>query len=140
MSAERTESRDRFERVILPRVKRAVEAIALIGNGAARNYETTPEEIAELLAEVRASIEGVEARYAKHLGTPAPQPASSPAPAPAPTTAPANGDWAETLAALGVMHQHRVPMLAHAVSDSLVAPLITHLINRLAEMAAERAA
>ena len=36
--------------------------------------------------------------------------------------------------------QHRVPMLAHAVSDSLVAPLITHLINRLAEMAAERAA
>ncbi len=41
---------------------------------------------------------------------------------------------------VGVMHQHRVPMLADAVSDSLVAPLITHLVNRLAEMAAARTA
>ena len=140
MSAEHTESRARFERVIIPRVQRAVQAVALIGNGAARSYETTLEEIAGLLAEVRAALEGVEGRYAKHLGTPVPAPASNPAPAPAPTMASANGDWAETLAALSVMHHHRVPMLADAVSDSFVAPLITHLINRLAEMASERAA
>ena len=38
---ETTENRDRFERVIIPRVRRAVQAVELIGNGAARNYETT---------------------------------------------------------------------------------------------------
>ncbi len=141
---EAAENRDRFERVIIPRVKRAVEAIALIGNGAVRNYETTPEEIAGLLAKVREALEAVEARYAKHLGsatTPTITPPSVEADTP-PTRAlaPAAGDWAGTLEAERSMHHHRVPMLADAVSDSFIAPLITHLINRLAEMAAASAA
>ena len=33
---EATENRDRFERVILPRVGKAAKAVALIGNGASR--------------------------------------------------------------------------------------------------------
>jgi hypothetical protein len=66
--AEPTEARARFERVILPRVEKAVHAVALIGNGASRDYETTPDEIRALLNELQDAVDAVEARYADRLG------------------------------------------------------------------------
>ena len=129
MTAERTENRDRFERVILPRVKRAVEAVALIGNGAARNYETTPEEIVELLAEVRAALEAVEGRYAKHLGsatTPTITPPSVEADAPVvkrPTT------LRET------PHIQQIAEFVASLPSEHLPSYITHLVNRLCEQA-----
>lgn len=143
-----TEARERFERVILPRVDKAVKAVELIGNGASRDYETTPEEIAELLNGVQQKLWEVQRRYATRLGCgtglmltakmifdtvedgaaegnlPAPQAETTPAPA-------------STVAFLG-LNRHRLPVFVDALDASLVAPLVTHLVNRLAEMAEDK--
>lgn len=129
--------RDRFERVILPRVRKAAKAIELIGNGASRDYQTRPEEVTELLTDVRAALHAVEARYAKHLGT-------SVAPVATVTPEPASATDAETFAAdsleawraecAGISY-HRSLMLATYAPEALVGTLITHLVDRLCKMA-----
>lgn len=57
-----TAPRARFQRVIVPRVDRAVKAIELIGNGATRDYETDAAEIAGILARLAKAAGDVEAR------------------------------------------------------------------------------
>ena len=126
---ETTEKRDRFERVIIPRVRRAADAIDLIAAGAGRNYETTPQEIADLLAVVREALEAVEARYAKHLGsatTPTITPPSVEADAPVvkrPTT------LRET------PHIQQIAEFVASLPSEHLPSYITHLVNRLCEQA-----
>ena len=126
---ETTEKRDRFERVIIPRVRRAADAIDLIATGAGRNYETTPQEIADLLVVVREALEAVEARYAKHLGsatTPTITPPSVEADAPVvkrPTT------LRET------PHIQQIAEFVASLPSEHLPSYITHLVNRLCEQA-----
>jgi hypothetical protein len=144
--AEPTEARARFERVILPRVEKAVHAIALLGNGASRDYETTPEEIRALLDELQDALDAVEARYADRLGVArstigatmheAGADRETPPAARPPREPPcADADFAEAVAAVRAMRWGHAPLLAGAVPPALVAPVITHLIARLADMA-----
>ncbi len=130
---ETTEKRERFERVIRPRVRRAVDAIDLIAAGAGRNYETTPQEIADLLAVVREALEAVEARYAKHLGS-----------ATTPTTTPPTGEADPPPAGPVVKRPTTLRETPHILQIAeFVASLpsehlpsyITHLVNRLCEQA-----
>lgn len=145
--------RERFERVIRPRVEKAMKAIELIGNGASREYDPPPEEIAELLASLRLQLEEVEARYHKRFyGHYPPGDFHDTHPAEAegsqsPRSAPLdNGDAprqlgepapASTAEFLG-LNRHRLPMFVVHLPGDLVAPLVTHLVNRLAEMADEK--
>ncbi len=128
-----TENRDRFERVIIPRVRRAAQAVDLIGNGAARNYETTPQEIADLLAVVREALEAVEARYAKHLGsatTPTITPPSVEADAP-----PAGPVVKRPTTLRETPHIQQIATFVASLPSEQLPSYITHLVNRLCEQA-----
>ena len=130
---ETTDNRDRFERVIIPRVRRAAEAVALIGNGANRNYETTPQEIADLLAGIRETLEAVEARYAKHLGSATTPTITSPSveadPPPAEPVVKRPTTLRET------PHIQQIAEFVASLPSEHLPSYITHLVNRLCEQA-----
>jgi len=42
--------KDKFKRVVEPRVRKAIKAIALIGNCATSGYEYTPDNLAQIAA------------------------------------------------------------------------------------------
>ncbi len=128
-----TENRDRFERVIIPRVRRAAQAVDLIAAGAGRNYETTPQEIADLLAVVREALEAVEARYAKHLGsatTPTTTPPSVEADPP-----PAGPVVKRPTTLRETPHIQQIAGFVASLPSEQLPSYITHLVNRLCEMA-----
>ena len=130
---ETAENRDRFERVIIPRVKRAMESVALIGNGANRNYETSPQEIADLLAGIREALEAVEARYAKHLGA-ATTPTITPPSVEADT--PPAGPLVERPTTLReTPHIQQIAAFVEQLPSEQLPSYITHLVNRLCEQA-----
>ncbi len=126
---EITENRDRFERVIIPRVGKAAKAVALIGNGASRDYETTPEEIASLLNEIGEALAAVRARYAKALGEP--EPLAEIIPPPAEPAAPAKRPavWREP------PHIQQIAGFVASLPSEHLPSYITHLVNRLCEQA-----
>ncbi len=126
---ETTENRDRFERVIIPRVRRAAQAVDLIGNGATRTYETTPSEIAALLNEIEEALATVRARYAKALGEPVPL--SEIIPPPADPAAPAKRPavWREP------PHIQQIAAFVASLPSEHLPSYITHLVNRLCEQA-----
>ena len=130
---EATENRDRFERVIIPRVGKAAKAVALIGNGASRDYETTPEEIADLLVVVREALEAVEARYAKHLGS-ATTPTITPPSAEA-DTPPAVSEPKPPATLRETPHQLQIAGFVASLPSEHLSSYITHLVNRLCEQA-----
>ena len=124
---ETTKSRDRFERVILPRVKRAVDAVELIGNGATRTYETTPDEIAALLTEIEQALATVRTRYAKALGEPLPE--ATPPPVEPATRVKRAAVWRDP------PHIQQIARFVADVPSEHLSSYITHLFNRLCEMA-----
>ncbi len=126
---ETTENRDRFERVIIPRVKRAAQAVELIGNGATRTYETTPDEIASLLNEIEQALATVRARYAKALGEPVPLSEVIPPPAEPATRAKRPAVWRDP------PHMDQIARFVADVPSEHLSSYITHLVNRLCEMA-----
>lgn len=132
--------RERFERVIRPRVEKAQHAIDLIGNGAARDYETTRDEIAALLNPLQQQLWEIQRRYADRLGCSTdifdqceniredePQYDGDP---PDQAT-PSGGSDAEVLkATISGLRWGHVPMLVAAVPETLLAPVITQLVHR----------
>ncbi len=128
-----SENRDRFERVIVPRVGKAAKAVALIGNGASRDYETTPEEIADLLAVVREALEAVEARYAKHLGS-ATTPTITP-PSVEADTPPAGPVVKRPAVWREPPHIQQIAGFVASLPSEHLPSYITHLVNRLCEQA-----
>ena len=130
---ETTENRDRFERVIIPRVRRAAQAVDLIGNGANRNYETTPQEIADLLAVVREALEAVEARYAKHLGSATTATITAPS---AEADPPPAGPVVKRPTTLReTPHIQQIAEFVASLPSEHLPSYITHLVNRLCEQA-----
>ena len=128
-----TENRDRFERVIVPRVDKAAKAVALVGNGASRDYETTSEEIAGLLAGVREVLEAVEARYARHLGS-ATTPTITPPSAEA-DTPPAGPVVKRPTTLRETPHIQQIAAFVASLPSAHLPSYITHLVNRLCEQA-----
>ena len=126
---ETTENRDRFQRVILPRVKRAVESIALIGNGATRTYETSPDEITALLDEIEEALATVRARYAKALGEPETLGEITPPPVEPATPAKRPAVWRDP------PHIQQIAEFVAALPSEHLSAYITHLVNRLCEQA-----
>lgn len=56
--------RERFIRVVTPRVKKALKAIGLIGNQAGSAYEYTEQDVAYIMGSLRGACDAVEKRYA----------------------------------------------------------------------------
>jgi L-asparaginase II len=56
---------DKFKRLASKRVVNAIQKIELITNLAASSYESTPEEIAKILAALQGSVDKVKAAFSK---------------------------------------------------------------------------
>ena len=54
---------EKFKRVVTPRVKKALKAIALIGNQAGSAYAPTDDEVAHIFAVLYKKLEETEKRY-----------------------------------------------------------------------------
>lgn len=125
------------------RAENAVKALGLFAKTAGRNYDVPPGPALDALDRIDAAVAGVYAAYDRRIGCghdrprapggpPAAAPTADATPAPIPV---ADADWAIVLAAVANLHYHRVGQLAAAVPEAQVAALVTHLVNRLAEMA-----
>lgn len=55
--------RDKFKRVVEPRVRKAIKTIGLIGNCAGGGYEYTPDDIAHILAALMKAHNQLEKTY-----------------------------------------------------------------------------
>lgn len=55
--------RDRFKRIVEPRVRKALKTIRLIGNCSGSAYEYTPADVGVILASLRVEIEQLEKSY-----------------------------------------------------------------------------
>lgn len=55
--------RDRFKRVVTPRVNKALKYIGLVGNQAGGAYEYKKEDVADIMAALRDAVDSVEAQY-----------------------------------------------------------------------------
>lgn len=55
--------RDKFKRVVTPRVNKALKNIGLIGNQAGAAYEPTKDDVADIMAALRAKVDEVENQY-----------------------------------------------------------------------------
>ena len=56
---------DKFKRLASKRVVNAISKIELIANLAAPSYESTPEEVAKILAALQGSVDKVKASFSK---------------------------------------------------------------------------
>ena len=56
---------DKFKRLASKRVVNAIQKIELITNLAAPSYESTPEEVAKILAALQGSVDKVKAAFSK---------------------------------------------------------------------------
>ena len=52
-----------FVRVVTPRVKKALKAIALIGNQAGSAYSYTENDVGLIITSLRVAVDAVEKRY-----------------------------------------------------------------------------
>jgi len=55
--------RDKFKRIVQPRVRKALKTIRLIGNCSGTAYEYTPKDVAEIVAALQTEIEQLGSRY-----------------------------------------------------------------------------
>lgn len=55
--------RDRFKRVVTPRVNKALKMIALVANQAGAAYEYKPEDIESIITVLRDAVTAVESKY-----------------------------------------------------------------------------
>jgi len=55
--------KDRFKRVVTPRVNKALKAIGLVGNQAGAAYEYTPKDIGTIIAALSKAVADVQAQY-----------------------------------------------------------------------------
>jgi len=55
--------RDRFKRVVTPRVNKALKMIGLVGNQAGTAYEYTSNDIEEIMSVLREKVDAVENQY-----------------------------------------------------------------------------
>ncbi|MFA6142089.1 MAG: hypothetical protein WC738_02210 [Candidatus Omnitrophota bacterium] len=56
---------DKFKRLASKRVVNAISKIELIANLSASSYESTPEEVAKILAALQGSVDKVKAAFSK---------------------------------------------------------------------------
>lgn len=56
--------RDKFKRVVEPRVRKALKAITLIGNCSGSAYEYTPADVSYILGSLKGACEQLELSYA----------------------------------------------------------------------------
>ena len=56
---------DKFKRLASKRVVNAISKIELIANLAAPSYESTPEEVAKILAALQGSVDKVKVAFSK---------------------------------------------------------------------------
>lgn len=54
---------DKFVRVVIPRVNKALKAIRLVGNQAGAAYAPAKEDVAHIIATLHDEIDKVEKRY-----------------------------------------------------------------------------
>lgn len=54
---------DRFQRVVTPRVRKALKSIAVVGYCASSSYEYTPKNIADICTALRQAVDNVEKKY-----------------------------------------------------------------------------
>ena len=52
-----------FDRIFQPRLEKAVKAVKLLENGAAKRYETTPAQAQNLISELEQALRGVREAY-----------------------------------------------------------------------------
>lgn len=112
-----------FARINQPRVDKILAALDTIEKSA-RSNRTEAAEVAELLAPLAERIAALTA---------APDQAEGTATVEAASPAVADEAFAAALDAVRAVHYHRVGLLADAVPEIAVAPLVTQLVNRLAE-------
>lgn len=63
-AAKPTEDKhEKFVRVVTPRVKKALKAIALIGNQAGSGYEHTEDEVHTIFGRLHEAVSAVEKKY-----------------------------------------------------------------------------
>lgn len=55
--------REKFKRVVEPRVRKALKTIRLIGNCSGGAYEYNPDDIVSILGSLGSELEALEARY-----------------------------------------------------------------------------
>ena len=55
--------REKFVRVVTPRVNKAIKAIELVGNQAGAAYEPTAADIANVITAMRSAVDKVEKRF-----------------------------------------------------------------------------
>ena len=55
--------REKFKRVVTPRVNKALKMIALVGNQAGAAYEYTPDDVEDIIAALRDEVTAVENKY-----------------------------------------------------------------------------
>ena len=56
---------DKFKRLASKRAVNAIQKIELIANLASSSYESTPEEVAKILAALQGSVDKVKAAFSK---------------------------------------------------------------------------
>lgn len=57
-----------FERIFAPRVEKAVKAISLLENGAAKRYEADGDTVRAYIRQLEDALDSVRSEYADHLG------------------------------------------------------------------------
>lgn len=62
---ENESKNERFKRVVVDRVNKAVKAIDRVGNCAGRGYDYTPEEAEALITALESAVANVKAKYNK---------------------------------------------------------------------------
>lgn len=55
--------RDKFKRIVEPRVRKALKAIRLIGNCSGSAYEYTDKDVADIAAKLRTELEQLALNY-----------------------------------------------------------------------------
>jgi len=55
--------RDKFKRIVLPRVRKAIKTIRLIGNCSGSAYEYTNKDVAEIVVALSNEVEKLQAKY-----------------------------------------------------------------------------
>jgi|GEM_PF-1573207 len=58
---------DKFKRLSEPRLKNATAKIKLLGNLAGSSYEYTPEQVQQILSDLKSAVDEVEQKFQKRL-------------------------------------------------------------------------
>lgn len=56
---------DRFTRVVIPRVDKAIKSIKIIGYCASSTYKYTPQQIAKIVSTLQDAINAIDDKFAK---------------------------------------------------------------------------